>query len=266
MNSARSDLFDLSGRVVLLTGSNGHLGRALARGLVQRGATLILNSRSADKVAQQADTLKEAEDRIETAPFDVTNAAARQACMKQIAARHGRLDVLINNAYGVANEDGLESFRGAYETTVVSAYALVQDALELLRCAARRNPHGASVVNIASMYGTVSPDFRIYSQATPPNPPFYGPAKAGLLQLTRYLACQLGPDRIRVNAASPGPFPAPAVQAADPAFIERLGSRNPLGRIGEPDELIGPIVFLASDASSFVTGANLPVDGGWTAW
>ncbi len=116
------------------------------------------------------------------------------------------------------------------------------------------------------MYGVVSPDPRIYTETTRPNTPEYGAAKAGLLQLTRYLACQLGPMCIRVNSISPGPFPAPAVQQADPEFIRRLGHKNPLGRIGSPDELAGPVVFLASDASSYVTGANIVVDGGWTAW
>jgi NAD(P)-dependent dehydrogenase (short-subunit alcohol dehydrogenase family) len=260
------NLFDLAGRIVLLTGSTGHLGQALARGLVRNGATVILNSRSVEKVAHQAVALDREGGSVESAAFDITDAAQRHACMEGIAQRHGRLDVLINNAYGVANPDDLEAFRGAYESAVVSAYALVREALNLLRCAAGRNGGGASVINVASMYGNVSPDLRIYRDAMAPNPPFYGSAKAGLLQLTRYLACQLGPDGVRVNAVSPGPFPSPDVQEADPTFIQRLGDKNPLGRIGCPEELVGPVVFLASEASSYVTGANLAVDGGWTAW
>jgi len=123
-----------------------------------------------------------------------------------------------------------------------------------------------SVVNVASMYGMVAPDQRLY-EASPAyrNPPAYGAAKAAVLQLTRYAACALAPRGIRVNAVSPGPFPGETVQQ-DRRFIERLASRVPLGRIGSPEEMIGPVVFLLSDAASYVTGHNLVVDGGWTAW
>jgi NAD(P)-dependent dehydrogenase (short-subunit alcohol dehydrogenase family) len=258
--------FDLTGRVVLLTGSTGHLGQAIARGLLRNGATVILNSRSASKVASQAASLGAEGGIIELSPFDITDIAHRHSCIAEIAQRHGRLDVLINNAYSTENTDDIAAFQSAYETTVTSAYALIQEALTLLRCAAQYNSGGASVINVASMYGNVSPDFRIYSDMNPPNPPFYGPAKAGLLQLTRYLACRLGPEGIRVNAISPGPFPSPEIQTKDPAFIRNLENKNPLGRIGNPSEMVGPILFLASEASSYVTGTNLPVDGGWTAW
>lgn len=100
------------------------------------------------------------------------------------------------------------------------------------------------MINVASMYGVVSPDLRIYSETTKPNPPFYGPAKAGLIQLTRYLACQLGPTRIRVNSVSPGPFPSPAVVGSDFEFVNRLEMKTPLGRIGQPEELAGPCGLL----------------------
>jgi gluconate 5-dehydrogenase len=116
------------------------------------------------------------------------------------------------------------------------------------------------------MYGSVSPQPEVYRDAPQfHNPPAYGAAKAALLQLTRYSACHLAAHGIRVNSVSPGPFPAPAVQANE-AFVEELTARVPLGRIGQPGELVGAVVFLLSDAASYVTGANLPVDGGWTAW
>src|SRR5262249_52243604 len=149
---------------------------------------------------------------------------------------------------------------------VTSAYRLVQLTLPLLRAAAKGNAAGAAVVNIASMYGVVSPRFALYPARQKPNPPWYGPAKAGLIQLTRYLACELAPQRIRVNSVSPGAFPAPPVTQGDPEFVTRLESQIPLGRIGQPAELVGPILFLSSDAASYVTGTDLRVDGGWTAW
>lgn len=116
------------------------------------------------------------------------------------------------------------------------------------------------------MYGSVSPDPSIYGTSGLNNPPYYGAAKAGLIQLTRYAACHLAADRIRVNCISPGPFPSPQALERDPGFHGRLNAKNPMRRTGEPAELAGPLLFLASDASSYVTGTNLAVDGGWTAW
>jgi NAD(P)-dependent dehydrogenase (short-subunit alcohol dehydrogenase family) len=116
------------------------------------------------------------------------------------------------------------------------------------------------------MYGSVSPDPSIYGGSGANSPPYYGAAKAGLIQLTRYLAVHLAHLRIRVNCISPGPFPAPRYLESDADFHEKLKARTPMGRTGDPDELRGPVLFLASGASSYVTGINLAVDGGWTAW
>jgi len=112
----------------------------------------------------------------------------------------------------------------------------------------------------------VAPDPKLYGQPGQMSPPHYGAAKAGLLQLTRHLAAELGQDGIRVNALSPGPFPRPEVASKDPAFAVRLAGRTMLGRTGAPEEIRGPILFLASRASSFVTGSALVADAGWTAW
>jgi NAD(P)-dependent dehydrogenase (short-subunit alcohol dehydrogenase family) len=116
------------------------------------------------------------------------------------------------------------------------------------------------------MYASVSPDASIYGVSGANSPPYYGSAKAALIQLTRYTACHLAADRIRVNSISPGPFPAAQFLQRDPEFASRLSAKVPMRRTGNPEELQGPLLFLASDASSYVTGANLAVDGGWTAW
>jgi gluconate 5-dehydrogenase len=123
-----------------------------------------------------------------------------------------------------------------------------------------------SIVNIASMYGIVSPDFRAYeNDADLLNPPNYGAAKAGIIQLTRYYAVYFAKDDIRVNCVSPGAFPSYDIKKRQ-NFIKKLSDRIPIGRIGNPEELGGAVVFLSSEASSYITGQNLVVDGGWTAW
>jgi NAD(P)-dependent dehydrogenase (short-subunit alcohol dehydrogenase family) len=132
-----------------------------------------------------------------------------------------------------------------------------------LRAAVKSNGY-ASIINIASMYGIVSPQQRLYSSEQQSNPPFYGASKAGLIQLTKYAACEFGKEGIRVNVVSPGPFPNKETNRR--GFIDKLCKQVPLGRVGDADEIQGPLIFLASNASSFVNGENLVVDGGWTIW
>jgi gluconate 5-dehydrogenase len=125
------------------------------------------------------------------------------------------------------------------------------------------------IINIASMYGLVSPDFKLYAGNNCEkytNPPHYGAAKAAVIQLTRYYAVLLGEYNIQVNAISPGPFPKTKIQHENPVFIERLKSKNPLHKIGAPEDLAGVLVLLSSHASDFMTGQTIQVDGGWSIW
>jgi len=263
-------MFELNDRVVLLTGAAGHLGSAMARGLARAGAQVVLNGRNRSALEELASQIQQSGGQAIVLAFDVADATAVQDGLTELRHRLGRLDVLIHNAYnGRGGSLALsrdDDFEQSYAVAVVAAARLVQKAQDMLAAAGERNPGGASVINIASMYGIVSPDFRVYQTPEEFNPPFYGAAKAALIQLSRYIACQLAPQHIRVNAISPGPFPAESVQEVTPEFCVKLACRVPLGRIGQPDDLVGPVVFLASDASAYVTGHNLVVDGGWTAW
>lgn len=262
-------LFSLDGRVALVTGATGYLGHSISHILAEAGAHVIINGRS-DKTTRLMDEMKSRGLKASAAIFDVTDHKAAAMAINRIETERGRLDILINNAYlgktGTFETATDEDFCSAYEIAVTAAFGLVQHAKPLLEKAAGINPGGASVINIASMYGTVSPDPAIYGESGMNNPPFYGPAKAGLIQLTRYLACHLAGSKIRVNSISPGPFPFQEITEKNLVFFKELCRRNPLGRIGEPDELRGPVLLLASDAGSYITGINLPVDGGWTAW
>jgi NAD(P)-dependent dehydrogenase (short-subunit alcohol dehydrogenase family) len=263
------DLFHLDGRIAFITGAAGHLGRSMAKGLAEAGAHVVLAGRKEENLRALANELLAEGRKADVVVIDVENEESVQRAFARVAEDHGRLHVLVNNAYegagGTMETSSVESFARAYEVAVIGAFRCIVAAKPLLKAAVLETGH-ASIINIASMYGIVSPDLRIYDSQEDSNPPFYGAAKAGLIQLTRYAACEYAKEGIRVNAISPGPFPKPLIRVQNPGFHERLCAKTPLGRTGEPEELKGVVVFLASDAATFVTGANLVVDGGWTVW
>jgi len=259
--------FSLDTKRIMITGANGYLGRAMAMGLAEMGASVILNGRNRQPLELFAAELCEMGFNAEPAVFDVNDGQAIGAWFDQFA--HQPLHGLVNNAYtggsGSVETAHEEEYRNSFEVCLVSAHRLLRCALPGLREAVVECG-SASVVNIASMYGMVSPDQKIYKSKRAANPPFYGAAKAALLQWTRYSACEFGCEGIRVNAISPGPFPSDEIKATNPEFVETLANKVPMGRVGCSAEMQGPLTFLMSDASSYVNGANLVVDGGWTCW
>jgi len=264
------NLFDLTGRIAFVTGGSGHLGKAICEGLCSAGAHVIINGRNRDKTEAAASEFKANRFSAEASVGDITDENYLVDIFSEIRDKHQRLDIIVNNAYkgktntpeSVANED----FQNAFQIAVAAAYRIIMLGRELMKNAAFKRNGTSTVINIATMYGVISPDPSIYGKTGLNNPPDYGAAKAGLIQLTRYAACHFAKDGIRVNSISPGPFPSPAIRRQQPDFIETLSKRNPLGRVGDSWELAGPVQFLASDASSYITGINIPVDGGWTAW
>lgn len=261
------DLFSLTGKTVLVTGATGHFGRSMVSVLADAGAHVLINSRSYERSSAMVEEYTAKGMSVSNAAFDVTDGDAVQGFFNQYGDKP--LHVLINNAYSGAGGNikvsSVESYKNSYDVTLIAAHRLLTASLPCLRKAVN-DTGSASVINLSTMYGVVSPDPSIYDSPEGTNPPFYGSAKAALLQWTRYAACEFGKEGIRVNSITPGAFPSVDIQKSSPNFIKKLEKKVPMGRIGFSSEMRGPTLFLASEASSYVNGANLVVDGGWTIW
>lgn len=258
-------MFNLSNKHILITGATGYLGSQVALGLAKLGATIHVNSRTVEECERLVEDINSKGFRAICASFDVTNDEA----VKEYANSLSQLDVLINNSYagvgGTLLTASMDNYIDSYKSSVVASANLIK-VLEPHLTEAVLHSGSASIINVASMYGMVSPDARIYDTDEGTSPPFYGAAKAALIQLTKYAACELATKNIRVNSVSPGPFPSEIAQSELRDLMNKIASKVPMGRIGLPFELVGPVAFLASDASSYVTGVNIPIDGGWTCW
>lgn len=272
------NLFDVSKKNILLTGATGFFGRYFSRGLLENGANVILLGRS-DKLIEQTKKYKEefGKERVNSFQVDFYKRKELKNCLEKIANEFD-VHVLINNAYDISERTGFNSPKGRLENSTYNQwksafesgiYWAVLGTQIIGKQFIKKNING-SIINIDSMYGgVVSPGPELYKGTDKFNPPSYSVMKAGLLALTKYTASFLGKDNIRCNAISPGPFSNTEEESynsvnKDDPFLERLKERTLLHRIGHPKELIGAVVYLSSDASSYMTGQNLIIDGGWT--
>lgn len=278
MSLAASSLFSLDGRTALLTGASGFLGRTFARTLLSNGARVIAVGRSQRLDELGSDWANEfGAERIRTQRVDMYDLPAMSAVLDQVVATEATIDVLVNNAHELGPNSGFNTADGTLENAPIDHWmrhvtaGLYWPALTVQKIGpVMKDQRRGSIINISTMYAEVAPDPRLYEGTSFVNPPGYSAAKAGMLAFTRYVASFWGSYGIRANAILPGPFSNTedagpnSVDLADP-FLLRLGLRTTLGRRGKPDELAGALLFLASDASSYVTGHALAVDGGWTA-
>ena len=259
-----TDLFSLQGRVAMVTGACGWLGSAMSRALAEAGARVVVTSRDGEQAQQFAATLP-GEGHLGLG-FSQGETDTIPDFIAHVVEQMGQIDVLVNNAYGGTAPDiddaTAEDFNQAYHVGVTAYFLLAREIMRHLR--ERQAP--GSIINISSMYGVVASYPSAYEELEVNSPPNYHALKGGVVHLTRHLAAYWAKYNIRVNAIAPGPFPKPSVRDGIPGFIPRLEEKVPLGRMGRPEELKGVVVLLASDAGSYITGQNLLVDGGWTAW
>jgi NAD(P)-dependent dehydrogenase (short-subunit alcohol dehydrogenase family) len=257
-------LIDLTNRVIIVSGGYGHLGKAIVKGLLLHNATVVVAGRKEEKYKEFLNELdKKHLSKVSFEDFDISNSKSIQKGFDNVFNAHGKINVLVNNAYyseGQFPETMTdEDWQTGIDGTLSSIFRCTREIIPYLR-----KSDSGSIINVSSMYGVIAPDFQLYDDSPVYlNPPHYGAAKAGLIQLTKYYASYLGKEKIRVNAITPGPFPSKEVQK-DKDFTKKLANKTRLGRFGEPEDLAGAFVFLASDAASFITGQNLIIDGGWT--
>jgi NAD(P)-dependent dehydrogenase (short-subunit alcohol dehydrogenase family) len=266
MNKSLQQLLSLKGKTAVVTGGAGYLGSAICETLAELGANLILASRDQAKCQKECDELlRLTGGSVQAVALDL-DVLRRDSAAEFFAHVHEHfeaVDILVNNAWS-GNKNTWESISDEdwehdIDMSLNSVFRLTKAAFADLKATR------GVILNIGSMYGHIGPDYRIYDGKEFANPPSYGAAKAGVIQLTKYLASFLSPHGIRVNALSPGAFPHPPTQKHE-EFMQRLSSKNPMNRIGQPEELKGAVALLCSDAGSYITGQNLCVDGGWAIW
>lgn len=260
-----SELFDLSGKNILFVGGAGYLGLCASEALARHGAHVIIADKQIEVARTAADALSRRDLSVSPLALDMGEETSIREAVAEALRVHRHIDVAINAAtYSKGKPmDGmsLDDWNLGLKVTLTGAFLFSREIAQHMIA-----KNGGSIIQFGSMYGKVSPDPKMYEPPMTVNPLDYGVGKAGVLQMVRYQAVAWAPKRVRVNAIVPGPFPNRANALNDEAFIARLSQKVPMGRVGKPGEIAGAVVYLASDASSFVTGQQIVIDGGWTAW
>ncbi len=258
-----TDLFDLSGRTAFLSGASGLLGTQFAHALAEAGASVVASSRDLAKAeARIAELPASGEQSHHAVTMDQLDTDSIASAWSQALDAVGRIDILVNNGTYSPGKDWTNVTDEEFTTDLRNATGYFSLARRFREHVVSREG-GGTIVMLGSMYGMVGSYPDSYEGVTTASPVSYHTLKGGLVHMTRHLAVYWAGDGIRINTLSPGPFPAPSASAE---MVERLKKRSPMKRMGQPRELKGALLFLASDASSYLTGHNLVVDGGWTAW
>lgn len=256
--------FSLKNKVVIITGGYGHLGKGITESLLFHEATVYVMGRDEAKFKEAFPDSTINKSLLHFVSGDISETESIINSFQTVFDTEGKIDVLINNAFyskGQSPETMTdEDWAYCMDGTLSSVFRTIRCIIPLFKKSGT-----GKIINVSSMYGVVAPQFEIYDDFPAYlNPPHYGAAKAGVIQLTKYYASYLGKDNIQVNAVTPGPFPSESVQQTK-GFVKALETKTSLNRIGRPEDLAGAFVFLASDAANFITGQNIIIDGGWTS-
>lgn len=276
--------FDLAGRVAVVTGGAGLLGKEFCRTLAEAGAAVAVVDLNENAATTVAESLQQEGFRARAIQTDVTDPASGKRMVAAILDAFGRLDILVNSAaldpkvdpqalanrttpLGSFEDYPLDAWNAALNVNLTGMFLVTQACVAPMLAQGKRGYSSSegSIINICSTYGLNGPDQRIYRKQDRPQtfkPVYYSVTKAGVLGFTKYLAAYYMGTHIRVNALTPGGV----YNQHDDTFVENYSAKTILGRMANKDEMNGALLFLASEASSYMTGANLVVDGGWTAW
>jgi NAD(P)-dependent dehydrogenase (short-subunit alcohol dehydrogenase family) len=251
-------LFSCENKIAMVTGGGGLIGREIISGLREFGASVYAADIDREKAAGRLD------DKIKFLQLDITAEDSVNNAVDEVVGQSGRLDILVNCAYPRTTDWGAKfedikfaSWKENVDNHLGGHFLICRAAAEQMK-----KQGGGTMINLASIYGVTAPDFSIYEGTPMTMPAAYASIKSGIIALTKYIATYYGKYNVRANTVSPG-----GIFDGQPAsFVESYSRKTPLGRMGRPDEIIGAVMYLASDASSYVTGENIMVDGGWTAW
>jgi len=263
----QNDFYDLSGKTVILTGGAGFLGSVYANAFIRSGANLVLADLNFSKCKRIANSLnKKSKNQCLPVKLDVTNKKSIQTLVSKTVKKFGKIDVLINNAVDQGNKfirkGGFENFllsewNKELSVNLTGIFLCCQEVGKIMV----KQKNGV-VINISSIYGNVAPDHRIYKN-NGLNPTIsYSVTKGGIISLTKYLASYWHKDGIRVNTLSLGGVE----NKQNKEFIKKYSNKTMIGRMAKKDEFTGMLLLLSSDASSYITGSNILIDGGWTSW
>jgi len=260
------NLFSLEGKVSLVTGAAGHLGSEISKGLASYGSTTILLGRTESKLSKFCDKYnKKFENKFIYYVCDVTDEKQFSKVIEDVKIKYGSVDVLVNNAFNEQRKTIEKITKQDWDRGIDNILSSV------FFCSQTVIPHmldagSGSIINIASIYGFLGTDQSIFQEVKSPSI-FYSTAKGGIIQMTKRLATEYASAGIRVNCVSPGAFPKKTEGVPENInYIIDLSEKSPMKRIGQPAELVGIIIYLSSQASSYMTGQNLIVDGGWSIW
>jgi len=253
------NLFNLKNRTYLVTGASGHLGSQIIPVLKSFGANLIIITRKCSNISNLAVDKNDLILQLDLIQDEISQKVNYFLEKNNIKKIHGIIHYAYSGKTGDYSEITNHDFLASYKLNVVSLHCLIKACLPQLTSHNGRK----SIIAISSMYGKVAPDLSIYNTEANFNPIHYGCSKAAMIQMMKYYSSRLSKDGITFNTVSPGPFPQ---DLKDSEFISKLSSKTMVKRIGHPSDLSGPIVFLLSDSSSYITGEDIAVDGGWTSY